>query len=73
MGNLLLLLVWAQCCLEKDKLDLIVLKEAEKEMDQTAEKEKIENQKRISAKLYQKKLAKLEELWDMPMNVDYQV
>ncbi len=65
MGNLLLLLEWAQCCLEKDQMDLIVLKEAEKE--------KIENQKRISAKLYQKKLAKLEELWDMPMNVDYPV
>ena len=46
MGNLLLLLEWAQCCLEKDQMDLIVLKEAEKE--------KIENQKRISAKLYQK-------------------
>ena len=54
-------------------MDLIVPKEAEMEMDQTADKEKIENQKRISAKLYQKKLAKLEELWDMPMNVDYQV
>ncbi|SMI25760.1 Uncharacterised protein [Enterococcus faecium] len=70
---MLLLLEWVQCCLEKDQMDLIVPKEAETEMDQTAEKEKIENQKRISVKLYQKKLAKLEELWDMPMNVDYQV
>ena len=54
-------------------MDLIVLNEAETEMDQTAEKEKTENQKRISANLYQRKLAKLEELWDMLMNVDYQV
>lgn len=64
--------LWATCfcfgmgamLFRKDQMDLIVLKEAEKE--------KIENQKRISAKLYQK-LAKLEELWDMPMNVDYPV
>ena len=35
MGNLLLLLEWAQCCLEKDQMDLIVLKEAERRRSKT--------------------------------------
>lgn len=73
MGNLLLLLEWVQCCLEKDQMDLIVPKEAGNGNGSDSGEGEDRKPEKNFGELYQKKLAKLEELWDMPMNVDYQV